>query len=51
MVLITDTPRRKRDADILVFARIEDNQVIIEADSTDYPLLLQPYLQKRLKKG
>lgn len=38
-VLIADTPVRKRDADILVFARIENDLVIIEADSTDYPLL------------
>lgn len=38
-VLIADTPVRKRDADILVFARIEHDFVIIEADSTDYPLV------------
>ena len=38
-VLIADTPVRKRDADILVFARLEGEYVIIEADSTDYPLL------------
>lgn len=38
-VLIADMPLRKRDADILVFARIENEMVIIEADSTDYPLL------------
>lgn len=38
-VLIADVPVRKRDADILVFARVENDTVIIEADSTDYPLL------------
>lgn len=38
-VLIADTMIRKHDADILVFAHIENDLVIIEADSTDYPLL------------
>jgi XisI protein len=37
-VLIADTAVHKGDADIIVFARIQDDYVIIEADSTDYPL-------------
>ena len=37
-VLIVDTPVHKRDAAIVVFARIAGEYVIIEADTTDYPL-------------
>jgi hypothetical protein len=33
-VLIVDTPIHKGDADSWVFARIQDERIIIEADST-----------------
>ena len=37
-VLIVDTSEPKHEADIVVFARIEGEYVIIEADKTDHPL-------------
>ena len=37
-VLIVDTSNPKHETDIVVFARIEGEYVIIEADNTDHPL-------------
>lgn len=38
-VLIVDAPVHKIDAEIVVMARLADDKVIIEEDTTDYPLL------------
>lgn len=38
-VTIIDYPIHKRDAGILVMARIDGDQVIVEEDTTDRPLL------------
>lgn len=38
-VLIIDTPIRKRSAGIVLLARIVDQQIIIEEDNTDRPLV------------
>jgi len=38
-VNIVDTPKRKRPAGVMVLARIIDNHVIVEEDTTDRPLV------------
>jgi hypothetical protein len=38
-VLIVDSPVHQQDADIVVMARLVDEYVVIEEDTTDYPLL------------
>ena len=38
-VNVTDWPDRQRPAAVVVLARVEDNQVIIEEDLTDRPLV------------
>jgi hypothetical protein len=37
-VLIVDTPLHKKEADILIFARLVGDYVVIEANTTDHPL-------------